>query len=178
MKSFYEEICKLKEIERRGWMRCKVKGRLESDAEHTFSMIMLAIDIMRHNKMNLDELKVLKMIAYHELCEIDAGDTTPFDNVTAEEKFEKEYACIKRLSAEYDMPEMEKLWLEYKDFKTPEAKFVKHLDKFDAIMQSKIYSDKQDRPDIYEDFYTRSKSDADFFDDFKFQLKHKHFNNC
>lgn len=168
MKTFYEEICKLKKIERRGWKRCNVKGRIESDAEHTFSMIMLAIDIMHHNKMDLDELKVLKMISYHELCEIDAGDTTPFDNVTPEEKYRKEYACIKRLSAEYEMPEMEELWLEYEDSKTPEAKFVKHLDKFDAIMQAKIYSDAQNRPDIYEDFYTQGRTDADAFKDLKF----------
>lgn len=168
METFYKEISKLKELERRGWKRCNVEGRIESDAEHTFSMIMLALDIMNHNKTDLDELKVLKLIAYHELCEIDAGDVTPYDNISPEEKYEKEYECIKRLSKDYDMPEIESYWLEYKELKTPEAKFVKHLDKFDAIMQSKIYSDKQDRPDIYEDFYTRSKSDADFFDDFKF----------
>lgn len=168
MKTFYDEISKLKETERRGWKRNGVQGRIESDAEHTFSMTMLALDIMSHNDFKLDKLKVLKMISYHELCEIDAGDVTPFDNVTSEEKFEKEYACIKRLSEEYNMPEIESLWLEFEECKTPEAIFVKHLDKFDAIQQAKVYSDKQNRPDIYEEFVTYSKKDADTFKELKF----------
>lgn len=168
MKTFYKEISELKNIERRGWKRSNVKGRLESDAEHTFSMIMLALDIMSHNDLKLDELKVLKMISYHELCEIDAGDTTPFDNVTHEEKFNKEYSCIKRLSEQYNMPEIEKLWLEFEECKTPEAQFVKHLDKFDAILQAKNYADSQNRQDIYEDFLNHNKVDADAFNDLKF----------
>ena len=168
METFYKEISKLKNLERRGWKKCNVEGRIESDAEHTFSMIMIALDIMNHNKTNLDELKVLKLIAYHELCEIDAGDVTPYDNISPEEKYEKEYECIKRLSKEYDMPEIKSYWLEYKELKTPESKFVKALDKIDAVEQSKIYSLTQNRPDIYQEFYSSNIATVESFKDYKY----------
>lgn len=168
METFYKEISKLKELERRGWKRCNVEGRIESDAEHTFSMIMLALDIMNHNKTDLDELKVLKLIAYHELCEIDAGDVTPYDNIPPKEKYIKEYECIKRLSKKYDMPEIESYWLEYKELKTPEAKFVKALDKLDAIKQAEIYSLSQNRPDIYQEFYSSSIATIESLKDYKY----------
>ena len=162
--SFYDEIGKLKSLERRGWILRNVSGRVESDAEHTFSMMLLALDILAKNQLNLNENKVLKMIAYHELCEIDAGDTIPYDKVSKEEEFSKEYACIKRLSKEYGLPEIESLWLEYEENKTPEAQFVKKLDKYDAVMQARIYSKEQDRQDIEDDFTSYSAEIVKEFD--------------
>ena len=82
----YAEIFKLKNVIRNGWKIRDVQGRLESDAEHTFSMIMLSLEIIEKNKLDLDQLKVIKMIAYHELGEIDVGDITPFDNIPKQQK--------------------------------------------------------------------------------------------
>ena len=51
--TFYEEIAKLKTTLRKGWLMRNVGefARVESDAEHTFSMMMLALEIMsRENK--------------------------------------------------------------------------------------------------------------------------------
>ena len=166
-KTFYNEIFKLKRIERSGWKQRKVSGRLESDAEHSFSMLLLALNIMSKNNLDLDELKVLKLVAYHELCEIDAGDFTPRDNISKEDKFAKEYACVKRLAKEYDLPEIEEYFLEFEKGETKEAKFSKHLDKYDAILQSKIYSELENDPTIYEEFYAHSKEIADRMDKLK-----------
>lgn len=102
--------------------------------------------------LSLDQLKVVKMIAYHELCEIDAEDFTPFDKISKEQKYNLEYDCIKRLARDYDMPEIEQLWLEFEESKTPEAKFVKDIDNYDAVLQAKIYSEIFDRPDVYKEF--------------------------
>ena len=44
----------------------------------------------------------------------------------------------KRLSATYNMPEIEELWLEFERCETKEARFVKKIDRYDAIMQAKI----------------------------------------
>ncbi len=129
--------------------------RVENDGEHTFSMMMLALEFMSKEKTELDQQKVLKMIAYHELCEIDAGDTTPFDNVPKEEKH-RELVCIERLASEYNMPEIKELWLEFEENTTPEAKFVKEIDKYDAVMQSKVYS-KTLGDDIYNEFHNSCK---------------------
>lgn len=167
--NFYEEIFALKNVIRRGWILRNVEGRLESDAEHTMSMIFLAIFLMKKNDLKLDELKVIKMAAFHELCEIDAGDVTPVDHVDKKTKYENELRAIERISSEYDMPEIKELWLEFEENKTPEAQFVKKLDKFDAVMQAKIYSEKGlAKPEVYEEFYQNSKKIADEISSLKF----------
>lgn len=82
MIEFYNDICKLKNVIRRGW-ECRQFNvqRSESDAEHVYSMLMLAYFIIEKEKIkDLDTLKVFKMIMFHDLGEIEIGDITPFDN--------------------------------------------------------------------------------------------------
>lgn len=167
--SLYEEIFKLKNLERKGWVMrdCKSEtGRVESDAEHTFSMAILALEIMHKEKLDLDQEKVLKMILYHELCEIDYGDHTPMEKISKEEKFFHEYECIKRLSEQYDMPEIVALWTEFEEGETPEAQFVKKVDKFDAIMQSKIYADIAKDKSVFEEFRDSKPAISEEFKEF------------
>ncbi len=170
MQKFYSEIVKLKTTIRRGWELRNFKGRLESDAEHTFSMLMLALDILAKNDLQLNQLKVLKMVAYHELCEIDAMDVTPADNVPADVKFNNEYAGIQRLTKDLNLPELEEIWLEFEENKTPEAQFVKALDKLDCIMQATHYSTEQNRPEVLEEFLSNPKAieSLNFIKNFKF----------
>ena len=158
MKKLFDEIFQLKNVLRRGWLQREVPNRTESDAEHCFSMIVLALEIMAKNDLTLDQLKVLKMIAYHELGEIDAGDITIVDNVDKSDKYKKELEGVKRISQEYEMPEILDLWLEFEENKTPEAEFVKRLDKFDCVLQSKVYSDLYDKPELFEEFRTNNNA--------------------
>ena len=172
MSKFYAEIYKLKNIIRKGWLIRNVgdakTGRVESDAEHTFSMAMLAMEIMTKSKKyaKLDKLKVYEMILVHEICEIDAGDHTPFDKITNLEKYNMELDCVKRISKECQMPELLELWLEFEENKSPEAKFVKKIDKMDAVLQAKIYSDEINNSAVYDEFRNGSKEISDEFDDF------------
>ena len=157
MTKLFDEVFKLKNLLRRGWILRELPNRTESDAEHCYSMIMLALEIMSKNDLKLDQLKVLKMIAYHELGEIDAGDLTIVDNVPKDVKYQNEYAGVKRIAEEYEMPEILELWLEFEENKTPEAQFVKKLDKFDCVLQSKIYSEKYNKPELFEEFKFNGK---------------------
>ena len=50
------------------------------------------------------------------------------------------------------MPEILTLWQEFEEGKTPETQFVKEMDKLDAIMQSKINADSENRQDVFEVF--------------------------
>lgn len=157
-RDLYSEIFSLKLLERTGWKQNQIRGRIESDAEHTFSMIMLAFNIFAKNDLELDKMKVLKMITYHELGEIDAGDITPFQKISKQEKFDKEYAGIKRLSLQYNLPEIEMLWLEFERAESKEAKFVKLLDKYDTIKQAEQYAIQENRPSLFKQFYNFNKT--------------------
>lgn len=156
--NFYDEIFKMKNILRRGWVNRGVKGKIESDAEHTMSMIWMALVFMSKNNLQLDQLKVVKMIAFHDLGEVDVGDIVPDDKIDPKTKHNKEQDCIKRLAKEYGLDEIERLWIEFEENKTPEAQFVKKLDKFDAILQSKAY---------YEQGLTSEKTFEEFFENHK-----------
>ena len=164
MTRLFDEVFKMKNLLRRGWLLREIPNRTESDAEHCYSMIMLALEIMSKNNLKLDQLTVLKMIAYHESGEIDAGDTTPVDKVSKQEKFDKEFACVKRIAEEYEMPEILELWLEFEENITPEAQFVKKLDKFDCVLLSKVYSEIYNRPELFEEFKNNGK---DYYSEMK-----------
>lgn len=172
MSKFYSEIYKMKNILRKGWLirnAGNVKtGRVESDAEHTFSMCMLAMEILSKSDKykDFDQLKVYKMILVHEICEIDAGDHTPFDKITPQEKYNLELACVKRISKECEMPELLDLWLEFETGKSKEAIFVKKIDKLDAVMQSKIYSDERKSDSLFNEFKSYSKNISDEFEEY------------
>ena len=154
---FYKQISKLKQLERNGWKKFKIDGRLESVAEHTMSAILLAIYEIKHQKIDLDELKVIKMLAFHDLAESEVGDITPYDNISKQDKFNREYAFIKKFSKEINMPEIETLWLEFEQGKTPEAQFVYNIDKFDAVEQARIYSCQTKNSEIADEFDSRYK---------------------
>ena len=106
MTKLFDEVFKMKNLLRRGWIIREIPNRTESDAEHCYSMIMLALEMMSKNDLKLDQLKVIKMIAYHELGEIDAGDFTPVDKIDRKVKYQKEFECVKRISEQYEMPEI------------------------------------------------------------------------
>lgn len=155
-----EEIFKMKTMLRKGWLIKGAKaenGRVESVAEHCFSTCMLALEIINKEKLELDELKVLKLALYHELGEIDVGDITPYDNVSAEEKHNRELVAVERIAKQYNMPEMLEVWLEFEEQKTKESRFVKMIDKLDAIIQSRIYQNiNPEINGITKEFYIRA----------------------
>ena len=168
----YQELYKLKNTIRKGWLIRDAKsetGRVESDAEHCFSMALLGIEIMQKENLPIDQQKTMKMILFHELGEAKIGDITPFDGVTKEEKFQQEKLAVEQIAKECDMPEILSLWLEFEEGESAEAKFVNMLDKFDSVMQSKIYSDEaKDGEKIFKEFYNR------YFEKFKKFDKYLH----
>jgi len=146
MFNFYEKISKLKNVERKGWKIRDVKNpennRVESDAEHTFSMCMLAIKIMNAENLKLNQEKVLKMCLYHDLCEIEAGDTTPFDNLTKQAKYDKEIESIISVSYVADMPEILNLWKEFEEYLGAKGKLKKFRSEAVRVGFSKLWKDK------------------------------------
>ena len=77
--NFYIICNKLKNIIRTGWIDWNVKrNRLESVAEHIYSTQMLAIAMKSEYGYDIDIMKVIYMLAIHELGETVIGDLTQF----------------------------------------------------------------------------------------------------
>lgn len=150
----YNRISKLKDLKRSGWVQRNIEcDRIESVAEHCFAMSNLAILVNCEKKLNLDMLKVLSMITIHEYGEVVIGDITPKDNVSKEEKHNKEKQGVievvgNHLAKEYII----ELWEEFENQSSNEAVFVYLLDKFQSVLQAKEYSKNYNIPKVAEEF--------------------------
>lgn len=137
----YYVLCNtLKDVVRTGWKDWGIKReRLESIAEHIYSVQMLAIAMKSEYNYDVNIEKVLKMLAVHETEEIVIGDLTLFD-INREEKAKIGHEAINKIFAGLiDGKEYIDLILEFDERKTKEALFAYHCDKMEADMQARIY---------------------------------------
>ncbi len=137
----YYVLCnKLKNIIRTGWQDWNVnRNRIESVAEHIFGVQMLAIAMKSEYQYDIDIMKVIYMLAIHELGETIIGDLTQFQ-VSKEEKEKMEHEAVHNvLSLLLDGEQIEQLFLEFDAHQTPEAMFAYQCDKLECDIQSKLY---------------------------------------
>lgn len=139
LKNLCEIIGKFKDLKRSGWMRKEV-NEPESVADHSFGVALLTLLLAPNH---LDKEKCLKLAIVHDLQEVLVGDFTPFDNITLEQKADLEQKAVKDLAEKLEYPELEELFAEYEAKETPEARFVKDLDRVEAVIQAKYYDDHQ-----------------------------------
>lgn len=140
----YYVVCnKLKNIIRTGWKDWSVqRERLESVAEHIYGVQMLAIAMKSEYQYDIDIMKVIFMLAIHELGETVIGDLTQFQ-ISKEEKEKMEHEAVSKiLNGILDGKEIEKLFLEFDAHETPEAKFAYQCDKLECDLQSKLYDEE------------------------------------
>ncbi len=136
-------IGKFKDLKRSGWVAKKVDDP-ESDAEHSFSVALLAILLMPNN---LDEKKCLEMALVHDLAEVYCGDYTPHDNITNEEKTNQELMAIKRVAEELNNEKLVSIFNEYLDKSSKESIFINAIDKLDNVITAAYY-DKNNRSTV------------------------------
>ncbi len=137
----YFEISHLKQLFRQGWLSRGVStDNCESVAEHSFGVTILAFLLADSHYPDLDSIKVLRMALIHDFGEIYAGDIMPGDNIQPEEKNQLERQSVEQVFGK--LPggnEYIHLWEEYESGITPEAQFVRQIDKLEMILQASIY---------------------------------------
>lgn len=140
---YYVMCNKLKNVIRTGWKTWNVKReRIESVAEHIFGVQMLAIAMKSEYEYDIDIMKVIFMLAVHELGEIVIGDKIMFEISKEEkEKIEKE-AVHEILCGLLDGKEIENLFTEFDSHSTKEAMFAYQCDKLECDLQSKLYDEE------------------------------------
>ena len=140
----YYVLCnKLKNVIRTGWKDWSVqRERLESVAEHVFGVQMLAIAMKSEYNYDVDILKVIMMIAIHELWETVIWDLTEFQ-ISREEKERIEHEAVHKILKDLvDGEQLEKLFLEFDSHKTKEANFAYQCDKLECDLQCKLYDEE------------------------------------
>src|SRR5689334_7325540 len=135
---FLAEADKLKTIVRRTPLADG--SRLENSAEHSWHVALAAITLGEY-AAGVDLLRVLELIAVHDLVEIDAGDTFAYDpdgrvHVT---KAERERAAADRLFGLLPADQASRLrqrWEEFEANETAAARYANALDRLQALLQN------------------------------------------
>lgn len=146
---FLLETGKLKVMPRKGWVIRKVKNP-ETIAEHSFLLALSVWILSLLQEKKLNQAKLLKMSLIYEICEVYAGDATPYDSLlygknkqailkrwprlTKKEKekiflkdYRQEKKAIEKITASLPQNikrEMIGLWHDCKYRRTAEGKFV------------------------------------------------------
>jgi putative hydrolase of HD superfamily len=149
----YFEFNHLKQLYRQGWLQRGIAApRCESVAEHTCGVAVLALFLAETCAPELDALKVMRMALLHDFGEIYAGDLTPAHEVSRDEKYHREQRAVVRVLAKLPRgAEYIALWEEYEAGQSPEARFVRQLDRLEMVLQASVY-EHQGLADLSEFF--------------------------
>jgi putative hydrolases of HD superfamily len=165
--AFFRTVAKLKRTPRTGWLdRGIPPAETESVADHTLLTALIAWTLALDDPA-LDADRVLKLGMVHDIAEAIVGDIPPYRSedipdasepealraffsvrrkASPEAEAEKhavEQAAAAKLFAmlpERVATELRALWEEYEARATPEARFVKDVDRLEAFLQSRSYA--------------------------------------
>lgn len=165
--SFFRTLENLKRTPRTGWLdRGIPAAETESVADHTLLTALIAWTLAMEDP-SLDADRVLKLAMVHDIAEAIVGDIPPYapedipdgsdpDALRAffsvrrkaspeaeAGKHAAEQAAAAELFAmlpDHVGQELRALWDEYEARATPEARFVKDVDRLEAFLQSRSYA--------------------------------------
>lgn len=106
----------------------------ESDTDHTVMLGLIACAVASKYAPTLNVGLIAQYAFVHDLVEAYAGDTNTFGGLSEEkmrDKEEREAAALKRIQDEFgeSLPWIPDMIREYESLNTPEARFIKVLDK-------------------------------------------------
>lgn len=165
--SFFRIVCNLKAIKRSGWIHKVNINSPESVADHSYSMCMMSMILAEI--MNLDSGYIMKMVIIHDLAESMVGDHMP-DNKSSEEKQLLEDKAMKKIISKLPNSLRKnylRIWNEYINNITVNAKFVHNMDKLEMALQAKEYEFEGYPKEVLQPFI---KSATDYISKERFDL--------
>lgn len=135
--AFLVEADKLKNVARRTPLIDA--SRSENSAEHSWHLVLAAMIMRERSEIALDLLRVLEMVAVHDLVEIDAGDTFAYDTAGQATKMEREIAAADRLFGLLPADQrahVRALWEEFEAQDSAESRFANALDRLQPLLQN------------------------------------------
>jgi putative hydrolase of HD superfamily len=137
----YFELNQLKQLFRQGWLRVGLpRERCESVAEHSYGVALLCLFLADAYFPEMDASKVVRIALLHDLGEAYAGDLTPHDGVSREQKHALERQAAERILAKLPRgAEYLALWDEYEHGASLEARLVRQVDRLEMGLQACVY---------------------------------------
>jgi putative hydrolases of HD superfamily len=135
---FIVEVDKVKEILRKS--KLFTRSRYENDAEHSWTICLMAVLLREYANDEVNLERVMKMLLIHDIVEIDAGDTFLYAKERATVRASEEAAArrIFGLLEEDQAKELYSLWIEFEERATSEAKYARVLDRLEPIFSNYV----------------------------------------
>ena len=135
--AFLVEADKLKAVLRRTAL---IDGsRQENSAEHSWHLALAAVVMAEYAPEPVNLVRVLEMLAVHDLVEIDAGDTFAYDVQNAATKADREHVAAERIFSilpDDQAARLRGLWVEFEDQQTADARFANAMDRLQPLLQN------------------------------------------
>lgn len=169
---FLGQAGRLKRLRRKGWVDRGV-AEPESVADHSYRLALLVL-LAGSLHPGIDVSRAVILALVHDLPEALAGDQTPFDRQleagadpaqlfrsypsyspeVEAEKSARERAALRQMVS--GLPDelarlLSEAWEEYEAGSTPEARFVRQLDKLETALQATEY--RAEQPEITIDSF-------------------------
>ena len=112
-------------------------GRNENDAEHAWHMAIMAYLLREYSNEPVDITRVMLMCLFHDVVEIDAGDTYAYDEEGKKTQKAREEAAKERIYSllpEDQKEELAAIFDEFEESKTSESKFAHAMDNLQPLM--------------------------------------------
>lgn len=113
-------------------------SRFENDAEHSWSICLMAVLLREYANFEVDIGKVTRMLLIHDIVEIDAGDVYLYaaERKDAAEREKKAAERIFGMLQPDQAREFRDLWEEFEEKATNEAKFAAVFDRLEPVLQN------------------------------------------
>ncbi|HEX2026918.1 MAG TPA: HD domain-containing protein [Nitriliruptorales bacterium] len=111
-------------------------SRRENSAEHSWHLLLIASVLSEHAVEPVDLPRVLRMLALHDLVEIDAGDTFAY-GPDATDKLARERVAAGRIFGLLpggQGEELRRLWEEFEARSTFDARFASAVDRLAPVL--------------------------------------------
>lgn len=158
----FTEIYKLKKVKREGWIKRKVQSeRIESVAEHTWASCQLALIFLQEDldscsfvskaekskyKQEFSLSKIIQMLVVHDLGEAYTGDKISTskkecDDINERNEIHNNLAMLDIVPYFSTFRYIERLFNEFTELKTYNAKLAKDIDAIEPLIQVYVYRD-------------------------------------
>jgi putative hydrolases of HD superfamily len=114
--------------------------RRENSAEHSWHVAIMALALAEHAPAGVDIGTVIRMLVLHDLVEIDAGDLFVYAPEAEQARQQAaEHAAAERIFAllpDDQATELRRLWLEFEERRTAEARFARAIDRLQPMLEN------------------------------------------